>query len=150
MNLTEKPDAYCGLFCGSCPTFLKTVAAVKEGRTDFSNPEGFCLGCKSEVISGWCTQCNLKSCAREKGYDTCAECSEYPCEAMKGFVEAGDWMYHIETPYYIALIKREGKPAWLEQMKKRWSCTGCGKPQDWYAMACPGCGTPQRGYPQKA
>lgn len=90
MILEEKRDAYCGLYCGACPVFISTTAAIAAGKTDFTNPEGFCLGCKSAVVSGWCAQCTLKSCAKEKGFDTCAECAEYPCEPMKGFIEAAE------------------------------------------------------------
>lgn len=116
MHLEGKHDAYCGLYCGACPVFIQTAAAVAAGKTDFSNPEGFCLGCKSSVVSGWCAECTLKSCAKAKGYDTCADCADYPCDPMKGFIEAGDWPYHIETPYNIALIKKEGKAAWMNHM----------------------------------
>lgn len=150
MNLTEKRDAYCGLYCGSCPVFLKTLAAVAEGKTDFSNPDGYCLGCKSDVVSGWCAQCTYKDCAKSKGYDTCAECPDYPCAPMKGFIEDPNWMYHIEAPYYIALIRKEGKQAWLEQMQKRWSCSECGRIQDWYSKKCDTCGKEQRGYDNKS
>lgn len=149
MDLTERKDAYCGLYCGACPTFIQTTAAIAAGKTDFSNPEGFCLGCKSAVVSGWCAECNLKSCAKEKGFDTCAECGDYPCEPMKGFIETPDWLYHIETPYNIALIKQIGKESWLEHQKARWSCSGCNKNQDWYAKKCESCGKDQRGYDKK-
>ena len=149
MHLEGKRDAYCGLYCGACPVFIQTAAAVAAGKTDFSNPEGFCLGCKSSVVSGWCAECTLKSCAKAKGYDTCADCADYPCEPMKGFIEAGDWPYHIETPYNIALIKKEGKAAWMNHQKERWSCPGCGTAQDWYAKTCASCGKDQRGYEKK-
>lgn len=150
MNLEEKRDAYCGLYCGACPVFISTAAAIAAGKTDFTNPEGFCLGCKSAVVSGWCAQCTLKSCAKEKGFDTCAECAKYPCEPMKGFIEAADWPYHIETPYNVALIKKDGKAAWMENQKERWSCPGCDTAQDWYAKKCASCGAELRGYDKKA
>jgi hypothetical protein len=125
---------------------MKTEAAVKAGRTDFSHPEGFCLGCKSDVISGWCAQCTFKECARKKGYDTCAECTEYPCTPIQGFIHDPDWLYHIETPGYIASIKKNGKAAWLKEMETRWSCPSCAQPADWYTMECTRCGTTLKGF----
>ena len=51
--------AYCGLYCGACRSYLK----------------GRCPGCHDNERAKWC---KLRSCCIGKGYQTCADCTEYP------------------------------------------------------------------------
>jgi len=88
----------------------------------------------------------MKSCAKGKGYDSCAECADYQCERIRSFVHDPDWLYHIETPWYIQSIRKYGKEQWLREMSVRWSCPNCGEIQDWYSKECSKCKMPQRGY----
>jgi len=149
MNLDVTYDAYCGLYCGSCPAFLKTKKEVEEGRNIFEGDDAACLGCKSEVVSKWCRICGMKSCSKTKGFDTCADCTEYPCEMIDNFVNDPNWLYHIETPDYIESTRKNGKEKWLKEMKERWSCPSCSEAQDWYSKECPKCKQQQRGYEKK-
>ncbi|HKJ91629.1 MAG TPA: DUF3795 domain-containing protein, partial [Longimicrobiales bacterium] len=50
--------AYCGLYCGACRSYLK----------------GRCPGCHENVKAKWC---GIRTCAGERGYATCAECTEF-------------------------------------------------------------------------
>ena len=47
--------AACGLFCGACRTHLA----------------GKCPGCRDNEKAGWC---KVRSCCREHGYASCADC----------------------------------------------------------------------------
>jgi hypothetical protein len=55
-----------------------------------------CDGCTTKdgkLFSG-CQKCQIRNCAREKGLENCAYCSEYACEKLSklfdsGSVEAG-------------------------------------------------------------
>lgn len=93
--------AYCGLVCSSCPTFLATqndddVARAKTAAF-YSEKFGFdlkpeeinCDGCKSEggKLIGYCQECSIRRCCREKGLDNCAVCNEQPCEDLVKFHE---------------------------------------------------------------
>lgn len=51
--------AACGLYCGACRSYLS----------------GRCPGCAENGKATWC---KVRSCNRERGYASCAECGEYP------------------------------------------------------------------------
>src|SRR4030042_6982501 len=130
-------DGYCGLYCGACPKCLGSKAGTE------TNP---CLGGKSDTISGWCLTCNLKACARGKGLDFCHACADYPCKDLEGFKTSVEYPYHSEVYDYMKVIELEGKPAWLEKMKVRWSCPECLQEASWWELKCNQCGAGMNGY----
>ncbi len=139
---TFVPDGYCGLYCGSCPSYLATMEgkAVELGLDE-------CQGCKSKVLApSWCAACTLKACAREKGVDFCNACVDYPCQELEDFAKAKDWPYHTEIYDNMTMIAQRGKEAWLGAMRERWSCSSCGKESTWWDLACTDCGNPLHGY----
>jgi hypothetical protein len=92
-------NACCGLNCEECPTFRATIAdddAVRKkvaekwsqffGQT-LAAKDINCDGCLSgsERMFKHCRQCTMRSCCQEKGFDTCAECNDYPCPTLNGF-----------------------------------------------------------------
>jgi hypothetical protein len=130
-------DGYCGLYCGACPTLLGSRAGTEQKP---------CHGCKSEITSGWCLICDLKACAREKGLDFCSACGQYPCEKLESFKTSAEYPYHREVYDYMSIINSEGKAAWLDKMKSRWSCPACGRQASWWDTSCKECGTGMNGY----
>jgi hypothetical protein len=54
----KKMIAYCGLYCGSCRSYLK----------------GSCPGCADNKKATWC---KVRSCNMEHGYSSCADCKEF-------------------------------------------------------------------------
>lgn len=91
--------AYCGLDCGECQAFKATQANDLQLKKQIAErwssqddvkfkPEDIdCLGCKSDVISGWCRKlCKIRPCATEKKVVTCAHCDEYQCDKLKEFL----------------------------------------------------------------
>lgn len=104
----EELIAYCGLYCGACDIYqqristagndlkqvldgldFKTIAQQMPGLEDYDSFYkvlntlimyfGQCQGC---ARGGGNPQCPAKICCREKGYRTCAECSQAPCEKI--------------------------------------------------------------------
>jgi hypothetical protein len=91
--------AYCGLACHTCPIYLATRQENKDEqrrmRAEISRllkeqygmnyqPEEItdCDGCRTDgvrLFSG-CMNCLIRKCAREKGLENCAYCTEYACE----------------------------------------------------------------------
>jgi hypothetical protein len=63
----------CGLYCGLCPRFQSTAASR-------------CPGCQLGPQHDYCS---VYRCARKRGYWTCAECGEYPCERLLRLVGDG-------------------------------------------------------------
>jgi hypothetical protein len=50
-----------------------------------------CDGCTAEsgrLFSG-CQKCDVRKCARQKGLQNCAYCSEYPCEKLNKLYDSG-------------------------------------------------------------
>lgn len=86
--------AYCGIDCSDCPAYLATKSGVieelekvaKEWSTDrmsFEPEEIRCQGCiQDEQIFSWCSQCPIRICCRDNGYENCAYCEEYICDKL--------------------------------------------------------------------
>jgi len=91
--------AACGLLCHECPAFLARQngdKALQEKtarewsrmyEADLKPEEIRCTGCQTEgsELFSHCLECSYRSCAHSKGYTTCAECPDYPCEELQSF-----------------------------------------------------------------
>ncbi len=83
--------AFCGLECTKCPAYIskrddnqelreKTAKEWSSGGFQIEPDQVNCNGCHSDgELLKFCAECNVRNCAIEKEYDTCADCSEYPC-----------------------------------------------------------------------
>ena len=94
--------AYCGLSCHTCPIYLATREENEEKRDKMRaeiareikehygieyRPQDIndCDGCRTEggrLFSG-CKTCKIRRCARGKGVENCAHCSQYACEDLE-------------------------------------------------------------------
>ncbi len=85
--------APCGIDCGDCKVYQATTADDPEIRKvladEFKANFGkeidpasiLCDGCfQAGRHIGFCAVCEIRFCATDKGYATCAECTELPCE----------------------------------------------------------------------
>lgn len=83
----------CGIDCSVCDAYIATQTqdlALKQKLVDgykanmgkeITFEELDCDGCPSEGRKiSFCAVCAIRKCAFEKGYATCAECSDFPCE----------------------------------------------------------------------
>jgi hypothetical protein len=96
--------AYCGLVCQTCPIYLATREENKEEqsrmRVEISRrckeqygmkyePEDItdCDGCRTEGgrLFSACKDCAIRNCARQKGVETCAHCTDYVCGKLEAF-----------------------------------------------------------------
>lgn len=66
--------AFCAIYCGSCPQYLKINNQGKR----------FCNGCKSDKagLKGYCKTCKIKNCCQEKKIRYCYQCLSYPCQKL--------------------------------------------------------------------
>ncbi|WP_010246233.1 DUF3795 domain-containing protein [Acetivibrio cellulolyticus] len=91
--------AYCGLLCNECPAYKATVhndnelreMTAKEWRKMF-NPDikaedVNCLGCKSDLVFGYCKTCDIRACSSGKSLDTCAGCASYGCDKLEEMLQ---------------------------------------------------------------
>jgi hypothetical protein len=102
--MTESMRAYCGLDCAECPAHLAWKTNDDELRkkqaTEWGSPDYpltaediNCVGCKvdDEPKFKFCGSCSIRSCASERGVETCAHCDDYGCDTLEGWLsQAGD------------------------------------------------------------
>lgn len=129
MTVNYQKDGYCGLFCGGCPCFGEE-----------------CGGCKSNKVEGWCADCGIKKCAKDRGFEFCSECNENPCQQMQDFINDPNYPYHKEVVEYLSEIKSSGKENWFKTMEQRWACKSCGTGFRWWTQKCTSCGAEVEGY----
>jgi hypothetical protein len=88
--------AICGFDCRKCPAYKAThsndKAEMERVAAEWSKVAGkkmsvkdiLCDGCR--VPGGrrvvYCASCNIKTCAEEREYITCAHCPECPCDKI--------------------------------------------------------------------
>jgi hypothetical protein len=95
----EKLIASCGLDCAACDAKIATMTNDDELRAKTAakwkvqfnapdiKPETInCTGCREEGAKiGHCAECEIRTCAIEKKFKTCAECVEMTsCSKLKG------------------------------------------------------------------
>jgi hypothetical protein len=87
----SKYIAACGFDCRECPAYKATQSNDQAEREriaeKWSKANGqkmtteniLCDGCRADGrIVAYCATCNIKTCALEKGYPTCAHCPDMP------------------------------------------------------------------------
>ena len=100
----EKQIAYCGLICTDCAAYIATQNDDDEKRQEvvddwtvrhnhpFKIEDINCDGClitKGNLV-GYCLVCPIRKCGQEKGVANCAYCSDYICDGLNEFFDAGD------------------------------------------------------------
>jgi hypothetical protein len=89
--------AYCGLTCSECEAYiatqeddsaaLATVAAKwseEYGGPGFAAESVICDGCTTHGgrLCSHAPQCGIRTCAMERGVETCGHCADYACEML--------------------------------------------------------------------
>ena len=97
----------CGLYCGLCPRYQ-------------SNAPSRCLGCH---LGEQHSYCSVYRCVTKRGFTTCAECSEYPCERLLRVlgVEKGldSFISHKPALDNLDQIKKDGLESHLAEQRER-------------------------------
>ncbi len=116
--------AYCGLNCIKCPIYLATrekdpkkqrqmreqiARDIKKHYGIESRIEDVtdCDGCttKNGKLFSGCQKCQIRKCAREKGIENCAHCSEYACEKLEKFFNSGGKLVEVDARKRLDEIK---------------------------------------------
>ena len=135
----------CGAYCGACPVYrawadqdlarLEVLARTLGTTTD----RLMCTGCRTPATFCFGGDCGIKRCAQGRGVVFCADCRDYPCDAIRTFQTA--------APYRAAMCRdtrrlhEVGVTAWLREEDARWRCPGCSARVAAGADACPSCGS---------
>lgn len=138
--------AYCGLNCEACSFRVAALTRdaahldslpdryAKAKRTPIAELE-LCPGCKAEGCSD---SCPMQKCAAERGFSTCAECAEMPCEKLIAFSSDGV-PHHACVIKNLNRIRKAGEEAFALEQQALWTCS-CGARRSWYLSECAACG----------
>ena len=99
--------ACCGLDCGLCPTF-------------YTQGPSRCPGCCGLDFFNKHPSCSIITCCVKKnGFETCAECNEFPCSKLKDWDKYDSFICHRISLSNLNLIKEKGIKEFIKQQKKR-------------------------------
>ncbi len=98
----------CGLYCGLCPRFQSTAPSR-------------CLGCQLGPQHDYCSV--YRCCVTKRGYHTCADCEEYPCERLLRVigVEVGldSFVSHKPMLPNLERMRQAGLETYLAEQRER-------------------------------
>jgi hypothetical protein len=98
----------CGIDCGLCPRYHTKTDSHCPGCA----PPGFL-----DMGGQWCkmTRCAV----RDRGYETCAECPEFPCHRFKDWDAGDSFVSHLKSVANLRAIKERGIEGFAEQQHQR-------------------------------
>jgi hypothetical protein len=142
MKIKQELLAPCGLYCGVCTIMMAhrdNNQKLKERLASaygVSPEEICCEGCLSSQVFPYCNTCAIKSCTRDKGYEGCHQCSEFPCDHIDNFpFPVGRKVILRAIPQWREL----GTEKWVEAEEKRYQCPHCGEKLFRGAKRCRNC-----------
>jgi hypothetical protein len=109
MNCKQYPTiGACGIDCGLCPRFHTKGSSKCPGCA----PAGFL-----QMGGQWCkmTRCAV----RDRGYETCAECPEFPCHRFEGWDQGDSFVSHLNSIANLRSIRTRGIEAFAAQQMER-------------------------------
>jgi hypothetical protein len=158
--------APCGIFCGACAIYIATRDDSEKFRAIISSiwktkpDETKCFGCMQtdppKKLFGFCKQCAIRNCVRSKGFYSCNQCEQWPCD----IIEKGDFAKEVPSPIIKSVLRvmkraiplwrakvadygdEKGSEEWARAECERYHCPSCGKPLYRSAQHCRACRTP--------
>ena len=99
--------ACCGLDCGSCPTYYTKGPSRCPGccGTDFFQKHPSCS--------------SITCCVKNKDFETCAECEEFPCSKIDKWDAGDSFISHMACLSNLRYIKTIGIEKFFEIQKRR-------------------------------
>lgn len=95
--------SYCGLYCSNCKKYQK----------------GKCPGCQENEKASWC---KIRQCNMEKGYKSCAECSEPGTADCKIFNNPVSklfaFIFNSDREASLQLLNDEGYTGFINYMEE--------------------------------
>ena len=140
----------CGLYCGTCPSYL----AYRKNDTEYmekrSQEKGYspdalrCDGCLSDKVAAHCMDCRhgFRACASEQKVNWCFECDAFPCQRLKDFTGVhvvNGISHHEHVIDDLQYMKTHGIHEWIKIQDKAAQCSGCGEVPYWFDHECSGC-----------
>jgi len=129
MEINKNLLAQCGLYCGVCgiliahrdnnQKFKERLTAIYGVEVDDIR----CEGCLSNNVFKYCRVCPIKACNKERGYEGCHMCPEFPCKHINNFA------YPVGKKVMLRAIpqwREMGTEAWVLAEEQRYHCPSCG------------------------
>jgi ribosomal protein L32 len=135
--------ASCGTYCGVCPYLIAYKTNNESLKQKLAKTVGLkpdqiiCEGCNSDLPLVFCRNCPMKKCVNEKGFQSCAECDEFPCEVIEKFPFK---LFLKRQAWDVNYRKEHGDEAWLTKTIEMNTCPSCGNIEHWRAKICKSCG----------
>jgi hypothetical protein len=146
--------APCGLYCGACGIYIATRDGNEKFKAIMGNlygtrpEETACLGCMQtdppKQLYSWCSACKIRACVKSKGYYSCHQCEEWPCNEIENFPLATglrvikravvQWREKV-----AAYGDEQGSIEWARTECERYHCSACGNPLFRGAQRCRAC-----------
>ena len=146
--------APCGLYCGVCGVYIATrdnnekFKSVMGALYGTKPEETECLGCMQENSSKTlycvCTLCGIRDCVKAKGFYSCHQCEEWPCEMIESFgISTGRRVMKRTIPIWREKVAahgdEKGSVEWARSECERYHCPSCGKALFRGAQRCRAC-----------
>ncbi len=97
----------CGLDCGLCPTY-------------YTKGPSRCPGCYGSDFLNKHPSCSIATCCVKKNnFESCAECSEFPCSKLKDWYKRDSFISHRVSLSNLRLIKEIGLEPFLTEQENR-------------------------------
>lgn len=129
MSVNKDLLAPCGLYCGVCSIYIahrdnnQKFKEILTGVYGVPVEEIQCEGCLSVEPFVYCRSCPIKDCTREREYEGCHQCDEFPCEHIDNFpIAVGKNVILRSIPQW----REMGTEAWVKAEEERYSCPECG------------------------
>jgi hypothetical protein len=102
---------------------VKVYARRFPGIASDSPDELLCDGCLSARRFVFCQECAIRDCTRQKGYQGCHECVDFPCRLVDEFpMPVGKKVMLRSIPYW----REHGTERWIDAERERYRCPECG------------------------
>lgn len=146
--------APCGLYCGTCGVYIATRDKNEKFRRIMADlygtkpEETACIGCMQpdppEHIYIYCKLCMIRNCVKSKGFYSCHQCQEWPCEQIDSFgLATGRRVMKRAVPIWREKVAEygdeKGSIEWARDECQRYHCSSCGKPLFRGAQRCRAC-----------
>lgn len=146
--------APCGLYCGTCGVYIATRDENAKFKAILGNLYGTepeeteCLGCMqaepAQKLYAYCRACTIRDCVQSKGFYSCHQCGDWPCDMIRDFpIATGRRVMQQAIPEWRACVDargdEKGSEAWARSECERYHCTDCGEPLFRGAQRCRSC-----------
>ena len=73
-----------------------------------------------------CRRCKIKDCVKARDLSYCYACSDYPCKLIKNLEKSYKKRYQASLMENSEIVKNQGLEVFMEQQKKKYTCSTCG------------------------